>query len=100
MAVKTITRVEIADAIARKVGLSKQRATQILETALEEMSQGLIKDEQLKLSSFASFNIHKKSKRVGRNPKTGREVMITPRKTISFRASDILKNRILKAGKM
>ena len=98
MTAKTITRTEISEAIADKVGFSKQRANQILETVLEEMIQGLIKDGQLKLSSFASFNIHKKNNRIGRNPKTGQEVMITPRKTISFRASDILKSRILKGN--
>jgi integration host factor subunit alpha len=99
MVAKTITRMEIAEAIANKVGLSKQRANQILETALEGMIQGLIKDSQLKISSFASFNIQKKKNRIGRNPKTGQEVMITPRKTVSFRASDILKNRVLKGAR-
>ena len=99
MVSKTITRVEISESIAHKTGLSKQRANHILEEALELMIQGLVKDSQLKLSSFASFNINKKNSRVGRNPKTGQEVMITPRKTVSFRASDILKSKILKGGR-
>lgn len=90
----TITRHEISEAIAQKTGLSKQRANQILEIAIHNMIEGLLQDGQLKLSSFATFNVHQKRSRIGRNPKTGQEVMIQPRKTISFRACDGLKERI------
>ncbi len=93
---KTITRKQIAEAIAEKVGLSRQMSTQILEFVLDEMARGLIEAKQLKVSSFASFKVNEKNERIGRNPKTGEEKPISARKTISFKASDIFKNRVLK----
>lgn len=99
MSDKTLTRSDICEALSNKIGLPKQRANDILENVLEEMIRGLVKQGTLKLSSFGSFNVRKKSTRVGRNPKTGKEVMITPRQTVSFRASHILKNRVYKNGR-
>ncbi len=96
MPVKTLTRAEISDAIAESIGFPRHRAMEILEQILEQMIVGLVKEGELKLSSFGSFNVRKKSNRIGRNPKTGKEVMITPRKTISFRASHILKDGVAK----
>ncbi|OJX09561.1 MAG: integration host factor subunit alpha [Caedibacter sp. 37-49] len=94
MPVKTLTRAEISDAIAESINFPRHRAMEILEQILEQMIVGLVKEGELKLSSFGSFNVRKKSNRIGRNPKTGKEVMITPRKTISFRASHILKDGV------
>lgn len=96
MAQQTLTRAEISEHMAVKVGISRQRATKILEDVLEEMIKALVTEGHLKLSSFGSFTILHKKNRIGRNPKTRKEVMITPRKTVSFRASHILKERILK----
>lgn len=96
MSSNTITRIELAESIAQHVGLQKHEASSVLATLLEEMTQGMIADGQLKLSAFGSFTIRSKKSRVGRNPKTGEEVMITPRMTLSFRASHLLKKRILK----
>lgn len=95
MSDKTLTRTEISDAIADRAGVSRGRANDILETVLEEMVQGLIHDGSLKLSSFGSFTVRSKKNRVGRNPKTGEEVMIEPRKTISFHPSSFLKERVV-----
>ena len=60
------------------------------------MSESLERGETLKLSSFGSFSVRKKNKRIGRNPKTGEEVLISPRKVIVFRPSQVLKSRINK----
>jgi len=99
MSDKTLTRAEISDSIAAKVNLSRRRSMELLEDALEQMSQGLENEGQLKLSSFGSFSIRKKNNRIGRNPKTGQEVMIAPRQVISFRASMTLKDMVEKEGK-
>ena len=93
---QTITRKEISEAIAEKIGLSRQMSSQILESVLEEMAQGLVTASQLKISSFASFNVNDKNERVGRNPKTGEEKAITARRAISFKASDRFKERVSK----
>jgi integration host factor subunit alpha len=98
MSQKTLTRADISEQIAVRTGLPRQRANEILEDVLEEMIQGLVKEGNLKLSSFGSFAILSKNNRIGRNPKTGQEVMIMPRKAISFRASHILKERVLKGA--
>jgi len=96
MSDSTLTRMELSESIAQHVGIQKHEASSVLSTILEEMTRGLINDGQLKLSAFGSFSIRSKKERIGRNPKTGEEVMITPRKTLSFRASHILKKRIAK----
>lgn len=96
MPTKTLTRAEISDVIAESVGFPRHRSMEILEQILEQMIVGLVKEGELKLSSFGSFNVRKKNNRIGRNPKTGKEVMITPRQTISFRASHILKELVAK----
>lgn len=93
---KTFTRAELSEAIADKAGLPRQKATQILETILEEMANGLQKEGRLKLSSFGSFAVRAKDTRVGRNPKTGQEVPIPPHKAVLFKASHIFKNRVLR----
>lgn len=93
---KTLTRTEISEALSNKIGLSKQRAGQVLSDILEVISQGMVEENYVKLSSFGSFKIRNKNDRIGRNPKTGQEVTITPRRTVSFRASHILKTRITK----
>lgn len=94
MAGSTITRSEISEIIAKAVGVPKQKANDILDSTLNTMCESLVKEGHLKLSSFGSFTIRQKTKRVGRNPKTGVEVTITPRKTISFRASHLLKEKV------
>lgn len=94
MSQRTLTRAEISASIAEKVGLPRQKATELLEDVLEGMSKGLIDEGSLKLSSFGSFMVRNKGDRVGRNPKTGQEVPIRPRKSVSFKASHILKERV------
>lgn len=91
---RTITRADLADAVYEQVGLSRNRSSDLVETVLEEISQSLVSGEAVKISSFGSFSIREKGERIGRNPKTGVEVPILPRKVLVFRASHVLKDRI------
>jgi integration host factor subunit alpha len=94
MASKTLTRADLAEAVYRKVGLSRTDSADLVEMVLQEMSDAVARGEALKISSFATFQLRDKNERIGRNPKTGEEVPITPRRVISFKASNVLKNRV------
>ncbi|WP_417806106.1 integration host factor subunit alpha [Thalassospira lucentensis] len=94
MSETTITRADLAEAVYQEVGLSRNESAQLLETVLDEISSALIKDEVVKISSFGSFSVRQKGQRIGRNPKTGDEVPILPRKVLVFRPSQVLKARI------
>lgn len=91
---KTLTRADLAEAVVRKVGLPRNESQELVELVLSEISGSLARGEQVKLSSFGSFGIRQKGERMGRNPKTGEEVPITPRKVLVFRPSNIMKERI------
>ncbi len=91
---QTITRADLAEAVYRSVGLSRAESSNLVEMVLDEMLDALAQDETVKLSSFGTFTVRAKSERVGRNPKTGVEVPITPRKVILFRPSHVLKARV------
>ncbi|MCB1522028.1 MAG: integration host factor subunit alpha [Hyphomicrobiaceae bacterium] len=91
---KTLTRADLAEAVVRKIGLPRNESQELVELILNEISGTLSRGEQVKLSSFGSFGIRQKGERVGRNPKTGEEVPITPRRVLVFRASNIMKERI------
>ena len=95
---KTLTRADLADAIHRDIGVSRQESAQLVEAVLDMISDTLVKGETVKLSSFGSFQLRDKNGRVGRNPKTGEEVPITPRRVLSFRPSHLMKDRVA-AGK-
>lgn len=90
----TLTRSDICDSLSNEIGLSRQQSTAILEAVLDEVINNLAKNGEVKISSFGTFLVRKKKERVGRNPKTGQEVMITPRNSLSFRASHILKDKM------
>ena len=94
MAGKTVTRSDLADAVFREVGLSRNDSVKLVESVLAIISDSLAEDESVKISSFGSFCIRSKGERVGRNPKTGEEVAILPRKVLVFRASQVLKGQI------
>ena len=93
---RTITRADLAEAVYEEVGLSRNESADLVEAVLDEISDTLVKGENVKISSFGSFSIREKGERVGRNPKTGVEVPILPRKVLVFRASHVLKDRINK----
>jgi len=91
---KTLTRADLAQAVHLTIGLSRNESSQLVETMLEDISRTLEKGEQVKLSSFGTFSVNSKRERVGRNPKTGVEARITPRRVLSFRASNMLKKKV------
>lgn len=93
----TVTRAQLAEAVYQEVGLSRNDSAQLVDVILDEISQALIREEMVKLSSFGSFQVRSKGERVGRNPKTGQEVPIKPRRVLVFRASHVLKDKINRA---
>jgi integration host factor subunit alpha len=91
---KTLTRADLAEAVVRKVGLPRNESHELVELVLSEISGSLASGDSVKLSSFGSFGIRQKGQRIGRNPKTGQEVPITPRRVLVFRPSNIMKSKI------
>lgn len=94
MAPRTVTRADLGEAVYQEVGLSRNESAELVESVLNQISDALVRGEMVKLSSFGSFSARDKGQRVGRNPKTGEEVPILPRRVLVFRASHVLKNRI------
>ncbi|MBB3956231.1 integration host factor subunit alpha [Novosphingobium sp. SG751A] len=90
----TLTRADLAEAINRKLGLSRADSLNMVESILDLVSDSLAEGENVKISGFGTFLLRDKSERVGRNPKTGVEVPITPRRVLTFRASQMLKDRV------
>ena len=94
MAGRTITRAQLGEAVYQEVGLSRNESAELLESVLGQISEALAREETVKISSFGSFTVRRKGQRVGRNPRTGEEVPILPRKVLVFRPSQVLKKRI------
>ena len=94
MAGRTVTRADLSDAVYEQVGLSRDESGKLVSSVLEQMSSALASGVSVKLSSFGSFTLRNKALRIGRNPKTGEEVPISPRRVVVFRASHVLKERI------
>jgi len=94
MAGNTVTRAQLGEAVYQEVGLSRNESDELVEAVLSEISDALTRGESVKISSFGSFSVRQKGQRVGRNPKTGEEVPILPRKVLVFRASHVLKGRV------
>ena len=91
---KTVTRADLCEAVYQKVGLSRTESADLVEQVLKEISECLIRGETVKLSSFGSFLVRNKGERIGRNPKTGTEVPISPRRVMVFKPSSVLKRII------
>ncbi len=94
MSTRTLTRADLTEAVFNAVGLSRNESSQMVEDMLEEICSTLAKGESVKLSSFGTFQVRQKSQRIGRNPKTGDEVPIAPRRVLVFRPSHVLKAQI------
>ncbi len=94
MAGNTITRADLTDAVYRSVGISRNESAAFVERVLEEVAASLENADTVKISSFGTFSVRDKKLRMGRNPKTGEEVPIEPRRVVTFRASHVLKDRI------
>ncbi len=94
MSDKTLTRMDLSEAVFREVGLSRNESAQLVEQVLAHMSDALVGGESVKISSFGTFAVRAKAARVGRNPKTGEEVPIHPRRVLTFRPSHLLRGRV------
>lgn len=94
--VGTLTRADLAEAVNRKLGFSRAESLDLIESVLGHMCDAMARGENVKISGFGSFVLRDKKERIGRNPKTGVEVPITPRRVMTFRASQLLKERIAK----
>ncbi len=99
MSDKTLTRMDLSEAVFREVGLSRNESAQLVESVLQHISDALVQGEQVKLSSFGTFSVRDKGARVGRNPKTGEEVPIDPRRVLSFRPSHLMKERVARGNR-
>ena len=91
---KTLTRMDLNEAVFREVGLSRNESADLVESVLNHISDAMVKGEQVKISSFGTFSLRDKSARVGINPKTGDEAPIAPRRVLTFRPSHLLKERV------
>jgi len=91
---KTLTRMDLNEAVFREVGLSRNESADLVESVLRHMSNAMVKGEQVKISSFGTFSLRDKNARIGRNPKTGDEATIAPRRVLTFRPSNLLKERV------
>jgi integration host factor subunit alpha len=96
---KTITRADLVEALARRADMQRADANRLLTRMLEMMQDSLVDGETVKLSRFGNFNVRAKRQRVGRNPKTGEEVPITPRRVVTFRPSQMLRDFVEKGGR-
>ena len=99
MSSKTLTRMDLSEAVFREVGLSRNESADLVESVLDNISSALVKGENVKVSSFGTFSIRDKTERIGRNPKTGEEVPILPRRVLTFRPSHLMKERVSNGNK-
>jgi integration host factor subunit alpha len=94
MSEKTLTRMDLSEAVFREVGLSRNESANLVEAVLQYVSDALASGQTVKISSFGTFSVREKAARVGRNPKTGDEVPIHPRRVLTFRPSHLMKDRV------
>ena len=94
----TLTRADLSEALHRQIGLSRADSAKIVEQILNEMCEALSRGENVKISGFGTFVLRDKGERIGRNPKTGIEVPIAPRRVLTFRASQMMRERIVTAS--
>ena len=94
MAGNTVTRAHLSEAVYQEVGLSRNESAQLVESVLAQICSSLVQGETVKVSSFGSFSVRQKGGRIGRNPKTGEEVPIAPRRVLVFRPSHVLKDQV------
>lgn len=94
MAGNTLTRSDLSEAVYREIGLSRNESAELVQSILSHVSGSLVKGDTVKISSFGTFTVREKGARIGRNPKTGEEVPIQPRRVLVFRPSHILKDRV------
>ena len=98
MAGKTLTRADLSEAVHREVGLSRTESAELVKAIIDTVAEAVVTGDRVKLSSFGTFMVRDKGGRIGRNPKTGQEVPITPRRVLVFRPSQVMKSRINRSG--
>ena len=91
---RTLTRADLTEAVYHEVGLSRNESADLVESVLDRIADTLVSGEHVKVSSFGTFQVRQKGGRIGRNPKTGEEVPIEPRRVLTFRASQVMKEKI------
>ena len=96
MAARTLTRADLSDAVHTEIGLSRADSAALVEQVLDAVGGALLKSNNVKISSFGTFVLRKKGQRIGRNPKTGVEVPIEPRTVLTFRPSQLMRDKINK----
>ncbi len=96
---KTLTRMDLSEAVFSEVGLSRNESSDLVEAVLRQVSESLVAGENVKISSFGTFSVRDKTARIGRNPKTGEEVPILPRRVLTFRPSHLMKERVAAGNK-
>ncbi|QLC25281.1 integration host factor subunit alpha [Parasphingopyxis algicola] len=94
----TLTRADLADSVHETLGLSRADSAQLVESVLAHMCDALSDGENVKISGFGSFVLRDKGERIGRNPKTGVEVPIAPRRVLTFRASQSMRETIVEGA--
>lgn len=99
METKTLTRMDLSEAVFGEMGRSRNESAQVVESVLQHISDALAAGESVKISSFGTFSVRDKAARVGRNPKTGEEVPILPRRVLTFRPSHLMKERVAAGNK-
>ncbi len=91
---ETLTRADIAELLNKQIGLSRAESAELVEQVLDLVTEALETGENVKISGFGTFVLRDKNERIGRNPKTGIEVPITPRRVLTFRPSQTLRDRV------
>ncbi len=94
MSAGTVTRADLAEALYREIGLSRTESSELVESVIDQISQALLRGESVKLAGFGTFSLRDKKQRIGRNPKTGEAVPITPRRVLVFKASQVMRERV------
>jgi integration host factor subunit alpha len=96
---KTVTRADLVEALANRTNMQRADANRLLTRMLDMVQDALVEGDTVKLSRFGNFNVRTKRQRIGRNPKTGEEVPITPRRVVTFRPSQMLRDFVEKGGR-
>ncbi len=94
MSAGTVTRADLAEAVYREIGLSRTESSELVESVIDHISGALLRGETVKLAGFGTFSLRDKKQRIGRNPKTGEAVPITPRRVLVFKASQVMRERV------
>ncbi len=90
----TLTKADIVEAVQAEIGFTRHQSTEIVENLIELIKSKLVYGEDVLVSGFGKFCVHQKRERRGRNPATGEDLMLAPRKVVTFKCSGNLKKRI------